>query len=836
MLHLKPLRSAVSRFCLLVLSAIGASAATEQFVTPVSLPVQGTATSTITYKGVLATADFNNDGRKDILALGSQGDYAILFGNGSGTLQPKDTGIPATPFDTLASADLNGDGRPDLVVVTSTLADDDGNPVGNSVVTPYLGNGDGTFRTLTPIVEPNAFAQLDLFRDLNGDRKADLIVFVSTAGNLVYLNQGNGTFGKGVLYPALSGYILGVGDFRRSGYPDLLLQNGGSVHVAFNNKGSFTAGKDIPATGQIAAIGDLNRDHYDDFVFLGSGGAVTYLGNGDGTFHASSSFSTTFSADYLPTNAIIADVNHDGNPDLLFTSQSEIPGLLSVFPGKGNGSFGYPTEYNLDGRQGVFLDYNGDGNLDLVLNSDFGFDDGAGTPNGYEVATSDHLGNFRAARTTGIHNPQVFYATLIASGDFNHDGHADVTSVTAPTCPTCTSGAVAVATGTGRGYLNAPRYYPIGLASGNIAVGDVNGDGKPDIVVARSAYYIYAYNFAAVRSAALRTGAMLSAGGVNALGAHAPQHAFAPAFAEPAVAASAQAIGDASSKTDLSVLINNGDGTFKPAMNYSMLPIRKPVDGDTFTELADVNHDGKLDLIGDWGVALGNGDGSFRTPIPLPSLPRILYMASGDFNRDGKLDLAIGTVDTANHFAIYTVPGNGDGTFRVGGQEQLPDTSYIYALTAGDMNHDGVSDLVFISDQSVNTPQGYARSLSVRLGNGNGTFQAPVTYPLQLIIADGLHLMVGDFNRDGNLDLLVPEPQHVTGKPYPTGFTTLFLGAGNGTFNPNIVNVHAAMWQGTVLDLNGDGIPDVAGVTNEGIARLLNTGTRTPSTDLPIAP
>jgi hypothetical protein len=154
----------------------------------------------------------------------------------------------------------------------------------------------------------------------------------------------------------------------------------------------------------------------------------------------------------------------------------------------------------------------------------------------------------------------------IVTADFNRDGKDDVAVVssTIPTFPPFKgNGTVFVYLGSGKGYFSAVKIYPIAFDSGNIAAGDVNGDGIVDLVVTR-----------AVPFCALCAG---------------------------------------SSPADLIVLLGNGDGSFKPPMYSSVLGLAKFGAKDNFALLADVNHDGKLDLVGDWGVALGNGDSARTT-------------------------------------------------------------------------------------------------------------------------------------------------------------------------------------------------------------------------------
>src|SRR6266700_2921229 len=198
-----------------------------------------------------------------------------------------------------------------------------------------------------------------------------------------------------------------------------------------------------------------------------------------------------------------------------------------------------------------------------------------------------------------------------------------------------------------------------------------------------------------------------------------------------------------------SVLLGNGDGTFQPPRT---LPIGTH---PALVAVGDFNGDGKPDLaissVGDntVSVLLGNGDGTFLAPQVTPVGLNPWYFAVGDFNGDGKLDLAVAdygcpldcTSSPSN--TVTVLLGNGNGTFLPG--PSLTVGNGPAGVAVGDFNGDGKPDLA-VANLNDNT-------LSILLGNGDGTFQAPQTFAG--VGTKPYFVAVGDFNRDGKPDLVI---------------------------------------------------------------------------------
>lgn len=239
----------------------------------------------------------------------------------------------------------------------------------------------------------------------------------------------------------------------------------------------------------------------------------------------------------------------------------------------------------------------------------------------------------------------------------------------------------------------------------------------------------------------------------------------------------------------ISILLGNGDGTFKPARNFAA--------GDQPTELVmgDFNGDGKLDLaVGNRvhntvSVLLGNGDGSFSAPKTYAVGITPYSLAIGDFNLDGKLDLAV--ANNASH-NVSILLGNGDGTFREA-QNYLADTGHwgAYSVAVADFNGDKKPDLA-VANFSDNT-------VGILLGNGDGTFQGEEVYRTGDSPFD---VAVGDFNGDGKMDLVSANNSNTL---------SLLLGKGDGNFEA-VQNYPTGYSPCSVAvgDFDGDGKPDVA--------------------------
>ncbi len=633
-----------------------------------------------------------------------------------------------------------------------------------------------------PGTQTQTFSTLKL-ADVNGDGKLDLIA-ISQAylsnGNAdwtvwVFPGNGDGTF-QTPLQQDLGTFLaastaMAAGDLNGDGKPDIIVVTAFSVSFALlgNGDGTFrqqslalgAPGSDSPSL----ALADLNGDGKLDLVRTAGldgnyvASVAVQFGNGDATFQPPVFFPVQASASGDTFTIAIGDVNGDHIPDIA-TSTGAI-----LF---GDGHGGYPSrrDYAVQGSGNVLLpapnvmlaDFDGDGITDILIGS------GnpvflSGSPAGsLTVLFGQGAGAFVAAPVSfaGIGGVD-FTGQSLAAADFDDDGIPDLALADRA------DGFAAILKGKGNGEFT--QVYKVNFTGGvpvSLAVADFNRDGRPDVAVLR----------------------------------------------------------DLVLSSEIQVFFGNGDGTLS-----APLVLSDSATTPGFIGAADLNGDGIPDLVvsarNNVSIWLGKPGGAFAAPVSYSIQGGYQFtgysvtLAFGDFNGDGKIDIAVPS--QAGNLVLLL--GHGDGTFSMGSVIPLsfpagapPGPFGPVNLVAADFNGDGRLDLA-----ATGTSAGGALSsaFAILLGNGDGTFQPPSFIPLP-----AAHIAAADLNGDRIPDLIA------TGPDFGTAVLT---GNGDGTFAAAQPLSALPLQSIAIADVNHDGLPDVAGgLLTIGVAAFLNLTTPPP--------
>jgi len=661
----------------------------------------------------------------------------------------------------IAVGDLNGDGLADVVGLDATAASID----------VWLANAAGGVGRPAAYALTGNMTEAAVMADVNGDGKVDVVVATAASAGQetvsVLSGNGDGTFTPGqtlsVTTPSNIHIVdLIAADVRGTGRPDIVASNG--VVLLNSGSGTFTQGSAAFAasvsssgSGPYLAAADFNHDGHIDLALSNGYTVATYLGAGDASFKAGKSYGAIAgSVGYVTAT----DLDGDGNVDLyfglanggFFGGDQDNTSAAYALMGNGDGSFqGAPVlPFVYTGSN--LADLNGDGILDAI---------GVNSDGSLTTYLGDGNGGFAATSTLAISPVSI----------------------------------------------GGTQYTVNGIDS--FAIGDINGDGKPDLAYIASGFL----------------GPTYAPGVFVALGDG--HGGFAtPTFHAVPSTLPAGAEDSEWSISNLRLADFNGDGKADIVYNYydiSGYAGYDPPPSNIYT--------GNV-------VQLGNGDGSFQaaqaivyrtvptsgsTGSPTSYVERIV-----DLDGDGKLDLVFLAQSTTGDFTLSTAVssmqvalGHGDGSFSTPATVAGPDimvesfTDVIPAsIVVADMNGDGIPDIVAVGSAATT----YNLQIAIALGKGDGTFQAPVlTDTIGQYLNNDQQVAVADFNGDGKLDVLITDP-------YVTTASGIYLGNGDGslqsTGGPSAIQPVQALFLpvgGATLaqDLNGDGKPDVLSGTTE---------------------
>ena len=537
----------------------------------------------------VTAADFNGDGNIDLaVANGDSGDVSVLIGTGGGKFAaavnyPVITGSQGTAPLSIAAGDINKDGKLDLVVID--------NGSGDIAVLPGSGNGTFGAPVFTSIGgNPNFIA----LADFNGDGKLDAAVTKFESATVeVWLGKGDGTFGNARAYigPPAPTYLT-ITDVNGDGALDIAVGNGSEVGLQGNpltilfgrGDGTFAAAPLTPVpqiSATSLAIADFNGDGHPDAAVAGQHSTsqfATLLGQAGGTFSAPQFVDVSDNGNGVESPVLTSgDFDGDGKPDIVVAGESasnlSTAGALAFFKGNGDGTFAAPvvSDAGAPPVQAITAaDLNKDHKVDLVY----------GSSGQLSIALGAGNGTFSAPTNAGSPENPV----AIAVADLNGDGVADIAVADGGTIGS-SAGGVQIYLGKGDGSFSNPATVTVGQNPTTIAVGDVNGDGKADLIVPTGTATVGVWQMAVLLG--------------NGNGTFQAPRFFATDFGPASIAIAdynndgkpdivvAHCCGD----TDMTVMAGNGDGTFQPEQHFNGGPSPNTVG------IADINGDKIPDLV-----------------------------------------------------------------------------------------------------------------------------------------------------------------------------------------------------------------------------------------------
>jgi hypothetical protein len=637
----------------------------------------------------------------------------------------------------VVTADFNNDGNPDLAYVAT----------GDSpTLHLLLGNGKGGFAEGVVVALPagacvvTTSACRAIVGDFTHSGHPGILMpgnFSAGWGFAVLPGNGDGTFASPIVsvVPASSyggetfiPFQSAVADFNGDGNLDIAapdFYNGRILILIGDGKGDFTQGAILNDFYQPYAIytADVNHDGNADLIAfneenVGNGGAQIWIGDGTGNFTAQTNSISTPS--FLVRT--VADINGDGNVDLVgWDGLGDVQTML----GNANGTFNAPqtfaTGFEPNGGylSAIYLaDLTGSGNLDILMTSLEGFDTA--------VATGKMTYGAVQKRTSGP------FATSIAVADFNKDGAPDFAAGVA--------GGIQLFFGNSAGTFPDSTITPTAVPSTFLFAGDFKGDGVADVAALGTDGYVRTYpgSKSGTFQAPIETNTALNTA-FDLIG---------------------NTVGDfdGDGHQDIAlrgqVLYGNGDGTFNPVNLTTVSNGRTAL-------VTDLNKDGKSDLLSISGLQSGTGSYNFFyslvaqlgtaqrtfTQVTTNLLPYTVgagittpaLLAVADLNGDGYPDT---TVYDANVPALETWLGNGDGSFHLGSEIGLTGSTWFPQGAGGqqypqgtaaiaDIDGDGNPDLMFLAnDAAPDSSIASAYVLVIEYGDGKGGFAASQIIPL----------------------------------------------------------------------------------------------------------
>lgn len=674
-----------------------------------------------------------------------------------------------------AAGDFDGDGNLDAVTVNMGPTNVFGKAIGVA-----LGDGAGHLGPKVTMNLGNGYGGCDLaVGNWNGDTMDDLVVIGCTTGgpgNLVALvATGGGHFTKTQSWAGVDLQIV-AGDFDDDGNMDFVTSANGAPSVkTYLGKGDGTFEPPLTAEPPFdtydLAVGDMDNDGNLDVIGAAGGPVWTMLGQGDGTFgEAIYRFSDVVTGIRLA----IADLDEDGNLDVAVTDASDAHVNIGI--GTGDGSFTDGDQISLGTRAAGDITagkVTADGHVDLVASLD-------NDSNASALLRGKGDGHFAKA----VHWVVGAYGHV--SGDFDADGRSDLLTFVQ-------SGRMYVSLAAGKGFYAARLAR--GPLSGDLA--DVNGDGILDKISGTTGFSNSKIRSQVIVQLGLgngRFGKLIVSQIRNETAASGVGDIDVADINEDGFP---DIVGGFSnfqvSPDNIFWMVGVGDGSFGPASFSNTGDVHADV---IAIAASDINSDGHVDIIANdlsqLVVRLGKGDGTFggNKPSGVGSGSDRAVLV-GDFTGDGIKDVVTTVRTGSEDFGsgqIRLQQGTGTGSFNLI-QTQNVDSNLTGGVKA-DLNDDGRPDVVTAGSRGSN---GGRSALWVLLTTPGGMLGNPQPY-----LGPVGPVATGDVDVDGDLDIATP------------GFDTIdfYLNDGSGLF-PDIEDILATGPIGAVVDLDGDGAPDV---------------------------
>ena len=697
----------------------------------------------------------------------------------------------------VASGDLNGDGRPDLVVTNSrTHTGTAGNTV--SVLLHTANTALPTlFQPKANVVALTGVTSV-VTADMNLDGNLDVVVGGTVDSIAVLLGNGTGALGAPTTFAVRRAAIgaLKVADVNDDDLPDVILPRDGvtpeGISVLLGIGGGalgtavgYSSGVSVSATPQFVATGDVTGDGNIDAVLVGSGFGVTILqGDGLGGFTALSTLPTVASSS---VDVEIGLLNADAIPDVV-VSELGTRGV-SVLIGTGGGSFMPYVHYPFTHPSGEvsLVDFDKNGSLDIIATASVGTDDSV------TLLLGNGNGTF-GAPTYHVASPSLFRSTV---ADVDMDGWVDIVAPTNSVTYDDRAHTVSILRANGAGGFRSAIENLQGRKPFREATADFNRDGMLDVIASDSMGVTVGLGNGDGTFVALpKMNLVFDPGTVLAVDWNRDSK---PDFAvQPKAGGGNQVFG----------YLGQGDGTF------AVMPLFTLSGYMVFSRsAADMNRDSRPDLIvsiamTDVTVLTQDPGGTSFTPAGGggPTSGTVQSLCTGDWSRDGNLDVAVATASGINVFL-------GSATGAIGSTPLVLMAGRSYRdVCSGDFDRNGTLDLAGI--ESVAGQSG-TRGIDVFLGDGLGGFGAPTSLPT--LEQNGYAIESWDANVDGKPDLIASQLADASGAFLGVHASVeAWIGSGGGTFGSSVAYSIGLTQPGNVTapyftsgDVTRDGVPDI---------------------------